>query len=119
MLTKSMIAIAAAALALTIALPGGEAQAKTDVDINVGIGFGGFIDPGYGYGYAGVGYDHDYAPDYVSCSQARKVVRWNGFKGVKALDCSAPSYRFSGWKSGKKYSIKVNGWGDITGVKSY
>lgn len=117
MLAKSIIAIAATAFALTVALPGGEAQAKTDVAINVGIGFGGYIEPGYGY--AGVGYDHGYAPDYVSCSQARKVVRWNGFKGVKALDCSAPSYRFTGWKYGKKYSIKVNSWGDITGVKSY
>ena len=116
MLTRSLIAFAAA-LALTAVLPAGEAQAKSNVDINVGIGFGGYVGPGYGY--VGAGYDHDYTPDYVSCSQARKVVRWNGFKGVKALDCSAPSYRFSGWKAGKKYNIKVNGWGDITGVKSY
>jgi hypothetical protein len=109
--------IAAAALALTIALPGEQAEAKTKVDINVGIGFGGYIGPGYGY--VGTGYDHDYTPDHVSCSQARKVVRWNGFKAIKALDCSAPSYKFSGWKSDKKFSIRVNSWGDITGVKSY
>jgi hypothetical protein len=48
-------------------------------------------------------YDH---ADYVSCSQARKVVR-SSFKAIKQLDCSAPSYRFSGWKGGKKYSIRV------------
>lgn len=118
MLTKSLIAIAATAFALT-ALSPQQAEAKSNVDINVGIGIGGYIGPGYGYGYAGTGYDHDYGPSAVSCSQARKIVRWNGFNNVKSLDCSAPSYRFSGWRHGHKYKIKVNSWGDITRISSY
>ena len=117
MLIKSIFAAATVALALTAALPAGTAEAKTNVDINVGIGLGGFYGPGYGQGY----YEPAYEPSHshVSCSNARKIVRWNGFKGVKALDCSAPSYRFSGWRGGQKYSIKVNSWGEITHVSSH
>ena len=115
MLTKSMIAIAAA-LAITAAFPAAQAEAKTNVDINVGLGIGGF---GPGYGYYDTGYDDEDGPSFVSCGQARKVVRWNGFQNVKALDCSAPSYRFSGWRGGEKYTIKVNSYGDITRVSSY
>jgi hypothetical protein len=118
MLIKSMIATAAFALMLTAAVPAQEAQAKTDVDINVGIGFGaGFYGPGHGY------YEPAYEPEVVhggvSCSKARKIVRWNGFHNIKALDCSAPGYKFSGWRGGSKYKIRVNSWGDITRVSSY
>jgi hypothetical protein len=119
MLTKSMIAFAAAAIAFTMALPIDKAEAKSNVDINVGIGIGGYIGPGYVDGFIGTGYDDDYGPSAVSCSQARKVVRWNGFNNVKSLDCSAPNYRFSGWRDGNKYKIKVNSWGDITRISSY
>jgi hypothetical protein len=116
MFIKSMFAAAAVALALTAALPTEKAHAKTDVDISVGIGFGGGY---YGSGY-GV-YEPVYEAEYgsVNCSKARKIVRWNGFHGVKAIDCSAPSYKFSGWRGGQKYKIKVNSWGDITRVSSY
>ncbi len=115
MLAKSLIAIAATAFTLT-ALPMTQAQAS-NADINVGIG--GYIGPGYVGGYVGTGYDDDYGPSAVSCSQARKIVRWNGFNNVKPLDCSAPSYRFSGWRDGNTYKIRVNSWGDITRISSY
>ena len=117
MLTKSLIAIAATAFTLT-ALPLQQAEAS-NVDINVGIGIGGYIGPGYVGGYVGTGYHDDYGPSAVSCSQARKIVRWNGFNNVKSLDCSAPSYRFSGWRGGERYKIRVNSWGDITRISSY
>ena len=113
MLTKSMIAIAAAAFALTTALPIDRAEANPNIDINVGFGFGGYVGPGYGA--VGVGFEGE----YVSCAQARKVVRWNGFSSVKSLDCTAPNYKFSGWRDGNKYKIKVNSWGDITRISSY
>jgi hypothetical protein len=118
MLIKSIFAAATLALALTAALPAGTAEAKSNVDINVGIGFGGgFYGPGYGHGY----YEPAYEPSvsHVSCAKARKIVRWNGFHNVKSLDCSAPSYRFSGWRGGQKFSIKVNSWGEITRVSSH
>jgi hypothetical protein len=117
MLIKSIFAAATVALALTAALPTGTAEAKSNIDINVGIGLGGFYGPAYGHGY----YEPAYEPSqpHVSCSKARKIVRWNGFKGVKALDCSAPSYKFTGWRHGQKYSIKVNSWGEITRVSSH
>lgn len=117
MLAKSLIAIAATAFTLT-ALPMTQAQAS-NADIYAGIGIGGYIGPGYVGGYVGTGYDDDYGPSAVSCSQARKIVRWNGFNNVKPLDCSAPSYRFSGWRDGNTYKIRVNSWGDITRISSY
>ncbi len=118
MLTKSMIAIAAIAVAVT-ALPAGNAEAKSNVDINIGIGLGGYIGPGYGYG--GYGY---YRPAYddhygMSCSGARKVVKWHGFHKIRSLDCSAPTYRFSGWKGGNRYKIKVSSSGEILHTKGY
>ncbi|MCA3575358.1 MAG: hypothetical protein IOC86_15680, partial [Aestuariivirga sp.] len=109
----SMIAIAAAAFALTAALPIERAHADSNFDINVGLGFGGFVGPGYG------SVEVDFEGEYVSCAQARKMVRWNGFSDVKSLDCSAPNYKFSGWRDGNKYKIKVNSWGDITRISSY
>jgi hypothetical protein len=114
MFNRLMIATIAAAAILTGALP---AEAKTNFDVNIGIGIGGFAGPGYGY--YDPGYVVDYSPGTVSCSKARKIVRWNGFSSVKSLDCSAPSYRFSGWKGGEKYAIKVNSWGDITRISAY
>jgi hypothetical protein len=116
MLTKSMIAVATAAFAFA-ALPVERAEAKSDFDINVGIGIGAFVGPGAGH--VDVDYDDDFGPSAVSCSEARKVVRWNGFSSVKSLDCTAPSYKFSGWRDGAKYKIKVNSWGDITRISSY
>ena len=115
MLTKSMIAIAAATFALTAALPIERAHAGSNFDINVGLGFGGYVGPGPGYGSV----DVEFEGEYVSCAQARKMVRWNGFSDVKSLDCSAPNYKFSGWRDGNKYKIKVNSWGDITRISSY
>ncbi len=32
---------------------------------------------------------------------------------MKAIDCSLPGYRYTGWKNGKKYVVSVNRWGNI------
>jgi hypothetical protein len=114
MLTKSKIITLAvlASLGLLMAAP---AEAKSNVDFNVGIGIGvgGFYPGGYG-GYYG-GY---YEPTYygVSCGEARSIVKGNGFYKVKAIDCSAPSYKFIAWQGGNKYKVRVNAAGNITGV---
>jgi len=114
MLTKSKIAVLAvlASLGLMAAAP---AEAKVHVGVGIGIGVGGFY-PGYGYGgvYAPVPV---YEPYYgISCGQARSIVKGSGFYKVTAIDCSAPSYRFTAWQGGNKYRVRVNAAGDITGV---
>ena len=112
MLTKSKIATLAvlASLGLLLAAP---AEAKSHVGVGIGIGVGGFYPGGYG-GYYG-GY---YEPTYygVSCGEARSIVKGSGFYKVKAIDCSAPSYRFIAWQGGSKYKVRVNAAGNITGV---
>lgn len=117
---KSMIATLAvlASLGLMAAAP---AEAKVNVGVGIGFGVGGFY-PGYGYGgYGGYGGVYvpvpAYAPYYgISCGQARNIVKGNGFYGVTAIDCSAPSFKFIAWQGGYKYKVRVNGAGSITGV---
>ncbi|PZF77890.1 hypothetical protein DK847_05540 [Aestuariivirga litoralis] len=114
MLNKSRIAILAVLASLGVALAA-PAEAKVNVGVGIGIGVGGFY-PGYGYGgvYVPGAY---YEPYYgVSCAQARSIVKGSGFYKVKAIDCSAPSYRFIAWQGGSKYKVRVNAAGNITGV---
>ena len=84
MLTKSLIA--AAVLSLAALLPAAEAQAKSNINLNIGVGVGGYFAPAYDPYYGGgvvVAYDG------VSCSQARNIVRSEGFYKVNSIDCSA------------------------------
>jgi hypothetical protein len=111
MITKSLFAAAAVAVSLTALAPVQQAQAKVNVDIHFG-GLG--IYPGYGYG----GYPV-YQPYYdgISCKKGRNIVKWSGFHNVNAFDCSKPVYRYSAWKNGKKYHVRVSMNGNIIGVK--
>jgi hypothetical protein len=115
MITKSLIAAAAVAVSLTALAPVQQAQAGTDFNFNIGVGLGGGgFYPGYGYG----GYPV-YEPYYdgISCHKGKKIVKWSGFHNVNAFDCSKPDYRYSAWKNGKKYHVRVNMNGNIIGVK--
>lgn len=111
MIAKTLIASAAIATTMAIAAPVQQAEAKTS--INIGIGIGGGYNPGYGYGY---GYGYYPAKKHISCWKGAKIVDWSGFHNVKAFDCSLPSYRYTAWKKGKKYVVRVNGKGHITNV---
>jgi len=104
MFAKSLIAAAAVATSFALAAPL-QAEAKTSIDINIGVG--GFY-PGYYDGYYGGG--------YISCKKGRNIVDWSGFNAVSAIDCSLPGYRYTAWKNGHKYVVRVNGYGSITNV---
>jgi hypothetical protein len=116
MITKSLIAAAAVAVSFTALAPVQEAQAKTNFNFNVdvGLGGGGFY-PGYGYGGGYPVYQPYY--DGISCKKGRNIVKWSGFHNVNAFDCSKPVYRYSAWKNGKKYHVRVSMNGNIIGVK--
>lgn len=104
MITKSLIAAAAIASTMAVALPASQAQAG-DVNIKIGVGFGGGFHGHYGYG-----------PGHISCWKGGKIVDWSGFHNVKAFDCHLPGYKYTAWKNGHKFVVRVNGNGHITDV---
>lgn len=115
MLTKSLIA---AALLATLALvPATEAEAKSNVNLSIGLGVGGYFGPGYDpYGpYYGGGVVIAY--DGISCKQARKIVKSEGFYDVNSVDCTAPTYNFTAWRDGDQYKVRVNDAGEITRIR--
>jgi hypothetical protein len=120
MLKKSLVAAAAIAAAITVAAPAEQASAKTHVDVNVGFGFGGW---GPGYGYWGPYYGHypvyrPYRPYWgVSCYAGQQIVRNHGFRGVYAVDCSRPTYKYNAWKFGVPYRIVVDARGRIVNAR--
>lgn len=123
--------IAAAALATAVSL-GSAGAAQADSGVSVGIGFG----DGYGGWGGGSGaYDGGYDDGYswrrrydrrwdeprpmrrgISCAEGRNIVAASGFRGVFANDCSAPVYRYTGWKRGQQFRISVSFRGNIVGV---
>lgn len=109
MITKSLIAAAAIAASVTAFAPAQQAQAGVDIDVN--LGFGGYY-PGYGYYPV---YDPYFGA--ISCHKGKKIVRWHGYNNVNPVDCSLPGYKYTGWKWGHKYLVRVNGGGNITGVQ--
>lgn len=111
MFAKSLIAAVAIAATVAVAAPVQQAEAKTHININIGLGVGGFYP-----GYYEPGYYPAYNPGHISCGKGGKIVRWSGFNNVNALDCSLPGYKYSAWKNGHKFVVRVNGFGNITGV---
>lgn len=116
MLTKSLIATAV--LATLALIPATQAEAKSNVNLSIGLGVGGgYFAPAYDpYGpYYGGGVVVAY--DGITCSQARKIVKSEGFYNVNSVDCSAPTYNFTAWRDGDKYKVRVNDEGEITRIK--
>jgi hypothetical protein len=111
MIGKTLIAAAAVATTMAVALPVTQAEAKTVINVGIGFGYG----DGYDYGY---GYHHHKHNKWgpISCWKGAKIVDWSGFHNVHALDCSLPGYKYTAWKKGHKYVVKVSGHGNIYGV---
>ena len=112
MFAKSLIAAAAIATSFAVAAPVQQAEAKTNVHINIGLGVGGFYP-----GYYEPGYYPSYGPGYISCRKGSRIVNWSGFNRVNAVDCSLPGYKYTAWRNGHKFVVRVNGNGNITGVR--
>lgn len=118
MIVKSLIAAGTVAASLVAFAPAQQAQAGVDIDIHFGLpGYTPGFYPGYGNGY-GYGYGHPVQSWYgaISCHRGKNIVKWNGFNKVKSVDCSLPGYKYTGWKSGRKYLVRVNARGNIAGV---
>ena len=105
MIGKTLIAAAAVATSMAFALPVTQAEAKTVINVDVGFG--------YGYGY----HHHKHKKwGAISCWKGAKIVDWSGFHNVHAVDCKLPGYKYTAWKKGHKYIVKVNGYGNIYSV---
>jgi len=137
MIIKSLIAAAAIASAVAF---GSAGAANADPHVRFGFGID-LVDGGYGGwdggpGFYDGGYDGDapwrhrrhFRPHHrweepapfmsygISCADGRGVVASSGFHGVSAYSCSAPVYRYIGWKHGEQFRIAVNVRGNIVAV---
>ncbi|MDE2385154.1 MAG: hypothetical protein KGO53_11100 [Alphaproteobacteria bacterium] len=135
MFAKSLLAAALVSVSALAAAPAAQA------DPSIGFSFG-ITSPGYGFydggydGYDGYGYDGAPYPYYLhhrhhhhhdwgypgpvsyglSCGAASAVVRAHGFRGVHAVDCSAPVYGYEAWKHGELFRVGVSTRGAIVAV---
>ena len=106
------LAITAIASAMAIATPMTSAEAKTNINLDFGINLGG------GYPVYDAYPVYDPAPVYVNhCGEARLQVKYQGFKKVKAVDCSAPTFGFKAKKNGNWWFVRTNVWGNIKSVQ--
>jgi hypothetical protein len=127
---KSLIAAATLALGLAVALPAAESRADVDVDIGFGVGV---VGGGYGYGhrpgwrpggyaaYPVRPYLYDYEDawaedDYVTCRQGRKILRRYGFHDIKTENCRQPHYKYTGWRKGREFLIRMNSRGEVNRI---
>ena len=111
MLNRKGTLIAAAAAVTMLFAP---TPSKADVDIRFGIGL-----PGFGvYTDRGDRYRHYNKRHYnkrryrhsnkLTCREARRLVRYNGFRRIRALDCSGRMYTFKARRYGELYKVRVN-----------
>jgi hypothetical protein len=85
-----------------------------------GVGVGIYLGNGYNNGYDG-NYNGDDRPDYgdyVSCGEAKSIVRSRGYYNVRTESCDPGDYTFLGSKRGERFEIEVAGDGRIVSVDS-
>ena len=113
------LAIAAFASTLALAAPVTSAEAGTNLNFDIGLnlGGGGYYDPGY-YGPSH-GYPvYDSYPVYHGgCGYAREVVRSQGFRKVRALDCDGSRFAFKAKRHGDWWLVTTNRSGSIRSVR--
>ena len=63
----------------------------------------GYDTPGYGMGY---GFHRNHG--MLSCNEARRIVRRNGFQNVVARECDGRTYTFTAMRHGHQILVFVN-----------
>jgi hypothetical protein len=112
MFIKSLVA--AAVMSAGIVMSAGAADAKTNITIGIGIPGPGYYDDGYGYGYPPRYYYDEprrvyYQPRYrLSCGQAVRNLRHNGYRRIEPQDCSGSRYSFIAWRRGHPFVVSVS-----------
>ena len=134
MTAKYLIALMALAGSAATLLPA--APARADVDVNIIWGERGYGDYDYRYDdddygrrpdpYARGRYERRPPPIYyeeepetvwITCGEGKRMLRAEGFSNVQTDNCRGPNYRYTGWKKGRKFDIRVNSAGEINRVR--
>ena len=99
------------------------ADAKTNVTVHFGVPFYDYqYAPHYryydGYGWYDYGrygrfdpvviYDRPYMRGRISCREARRIVRNNGFRNVETIECNGRTYTFEATRRGRDVTVYVN-----------
>ncbi len=107
---KRVILASAFAAAMALGLP-----SAADAKVSIGVFFGSphydyRVGPGYvyrdGYGW--------YQPSYssyrgrLSCGEAKRHIRSQGFKNVDTVECNGRTYTFEATRRGRDYTLYVN-----------
>ena len=107
---KGLFFASAVAAVLALAIPT-EADAKTKVKVYLGMPHYDYqVGPGYrfrdGYGwYEPIGI---YDRGRLSCGEARRIVRSNGFRNVATIECNGRTYTFEATRRGRDVTVFVN-----------
>lgn len=74
-------------------------------------------EPCFGFGDP-FGWREDELGFRVTCSEARKIVLDRGYQKVRIAKCGVRQHQMTGWRSGSKYLITINGYnGNIWSIK--
>jgi len=61
----------------------------------------------------GGGYGPDYGGDYVSCGEAKRIVRHHGYRHVHTQSCGNGDYTFFATRHGTPFVVEVSDSGEI------
>ena len=110
---KSLFLATAAAVVMAFALPTA-ADAKTKVKVFLGVPYYDYqYGPDYrfreGYGWYQYGdYNDGFNRGRLSCGEARRIVRNNGFRNVATIECNGRMYTFEATRHGRDVTVFVN-----------
>ena len=84
------------------------ADAKIKVRVYLGEPYYDYrMGPDYQY-YNGRGWYRPQHRNQISCNQAQRIVRQNGFRDVVARECEGRTYTFSAKRNGHRFPVYVN-----------
>ncbi|MDN2566011.1 hypothetical protein N1F89_07245 [Aquibium sp. A9E412] len=56
--------------------------------------------------------------DRITCNEGRRILRYNGFVRIRALDCDGTRYAFRAVRDGRSYIVTLNAWtGEILRIR--
>ena len=111
MLKKFALMAALAASALGFAGAAAPAMAKTNFQLYLGVPYyDNRLGDDYRF-YPGRGW---YRPPFdrgrwnISCNEGRRIIRQNGYRNVRAIDCQGPRYTYRATRNGRNVTLSLN-----------
>ena len=110
---KSLFLATAVAATMMFAMPPTADAAKVKIYFSGIPHYGYQVGPDYryreGYGwYQYSGYNNDFNRGRLSCGEARRIVRSNGFRNVATIECNGRTYTFEATRRGRDVTVFVN-----------